>query len=190
MEIPVETSARHVHLARPDLEKLFGEGYELTPERELSQPGQFLSKERLVLVGPKGKLERVAILGPLRDRTQVEVSLTDCFSLGVEAPIRESGDLDGSAGITLVGPKGEVALESGLIVAKRHIHASPEDAEKLDVKDGDRVMVRIPHTDRSLWFDEVLIRVRPDFHLALHLDTDEANAAGVRKGARAECWNN
>lgn len=179
----VEVSARHVHLTQEDVERLFGEGKTLTYVRDLSQPGQFVSEERVDIVGPKRTLSNVVILGPVRKESQVEVSLTDCFTLGQVAPVRESGDLDGSAPITLKGPAGEITLEQGLIVAKRHIHMTPEDAEKFGVSDKQIVKVRVD-TDRPLIFDDVVVRVSPNYALAMHIDTDEANAALV---GRAGC---
>ena len=185
-EIPVETSARHVHLSARDLETLFGKGAILSPARELSQPGQFLANERLTLVGPKAAVERVAVLGPLRENTQVEISRTDCFSLGVSAPVRESGDLENSGAIRLVGPAGVLDLSSGVIVAKRHLHCSFDEATELGVSNGEEVSVRINSPDRSTVFEKVVVRVRDDFRLTLHLDTDEANASGAVPGITGE----
>ena len=180
----VEVSARHVHLTQEDVEKLFGAGKTLTYVHDLSQPGQFVCEERVEVVGPKRTLSNVVILGPVRAQSQVEVSLTDCFTLGAVGPVRESGDLAGSAPITLKGPAGEVELKEGLIVAKRHIHMTPADAEEMGVKDKDIVMVRVD-TDRPLIFDDCVVRVSPKFALAMHVDTDEANAALIgRKGCQ------
>jgi len=178
MNFIVETSARHVHLSQADLETLFGAGYELTKKKDLSQPGQFACEERVTVVGPKKELAGVSILGPVRPASQVEISLTDARSIGVAAPIRESGDVAGSGACKLVGPAGEVELKEGVIAAKRHIHATPEDAEKLGVADKDVVCVKIDTDGRSLVFGDVVVRVSPKFALAMHIDTDESNAAG------------
>lgn len=176
--VQVEVSARHVHLSQEDLERLFGPGAALTPRRDLSQPGQFLSEERVTIIGPKGKKERTAILGPVRKATQVELSKTDCAELGVIAPIRESGDLAESAALTLQGPVGSITIPQGVIVAKNHIHMTPETAKKLDLADRQSVRVKVL-TDRPIRFEDVLIRVSPDFRDRMHLDYDEANAANV-----------
>ena len=176
----VETSARHVHVTKEDLEKLFGAGYELTVKKELSQPGQFASNEKVDLVGPKKTIPGVSILGPVRPASQVEVSLTDARTLGVDALVRESGDIDGTCGIKLVGPKGEVELTKGVITAKRHIHATPEDAAELGVADKDIVSVKVETQGRSLVFGDVVVRVSPKFKLAMHIDTDESNAAACK----------
>jgi len=178
-KVLVETSARHVHLCRKDMDILFGPGSELHNKKDLSQPGQFASEERVDVVGPKRTLGRVSVLGPLRPESQVELSLTDARSIGADAPIRESGDTAGSAGCKLVGPKGEVELAEGVIIAKRHIHATPEEAAELGVKDKQVVGVKIDTDGRSLILGDVVIRVRSDFALAMHIDTDEANAAGA-----------
>ena len=180
-KILVEVSARHVHLSREDLDILFGEGYQLTEKKPLSQPGQFAAEERVTVVGPKRSIERVSILGPERAKTQVEISRTDAFSTGIKAPIRLSGDTKGSAGCKLVGPEGEINLDEGVIVAKRHIHMTPEDAEAYDLEDGSIVSVRVETKHRSLTFSDVILRVRDDFRSAMHIDTDEGNAAGVGK---------
>ncbi len=177
-EVLVETSARHVHVSRADLDILFGEGYELTKKKDLSQPGQFACEERVAVVGAKGQFPAVSILGPVRPASQVELSLTDARSIGVTAPVRESGDIAGSGACKLVGPKGEVELECGVIAAKRHIHATPADAEKYGVEDKQIVKVKIESAGgRSLIYDDVVVRVNPNFALAMHIDTDEANAA-------------
>lgn len=180
-KIPVGISARHVHVSKEDLELLFGPEHELTPIKDLSQPGQFAADERVTLVGPKGVIQKVRILGPTRKATQVEISRTDCYALGVLAPVRESGDIDGTPGIVIVGPYGPVKINQGVIVAKRHIHFTTEDAKEFGVKDGQRVMVKT-QGERPLIFDDVVARVRDDFALDLHLDTDEANAAGLNQG--------
>ena len=176
-KVLVETSARHVHLSQQDLETLFGEGYQLTNKKDLSQPGQFACTERVDVVGAKKTLAGVTILGPVRGKSQVELSLTDARSIGVDAPIRESGDIAGSGACRLVGPKGEVALEEGVIAAKRHIHMTPADAEAFGVKDKDVVSVRVESAGRSLVFGDTVVRVSPKFALAMHIDTDESNAA-------------
>jgi len=179
----VEASGRHVHLSRKELDALFGTGYELTKAKDLSQPGQYASKERLTVVGPKGAFHNVVILGPVRKESQVEVSLTDCLQLGVKAPIRESGDIEGTPGIVLVNGDKSVSLDKGLIVAKRHVHMTPEDAEKLGVKNHDIVKVKVEGA-RPLVFDDVVIRVSPKFATYMHIDYDEANACGFSKGIR------
>ncbi len=173
----VETSARHVHVTQQDLETLFGPRYELHPKKYLSQPGQFASEERVDVVGPKKTLSRVSILGPIRPATQIELSLTDARSIGVEAPIRESGDVAGSGACKLVGPCGEVEVKEGVIAAKRHIHMTPEDAAEYGIQDKAIVNVKINTPDRSLIFGDVVVRVSPKFSLAMHIDTDESNAA-------------
>lgn len=177
MNFIVETSARHVHVTQEDLEVLFGKGYELTKKKDLSQPGQFATNEKVTIVGPKKEMA-ASILGPVRPASQVEISLTDARTLGITAPVRESGDIAGSGACKLVGPCGEVELKEGVIAAKRHIHATPEDAEKLGVKDKDIVSVKIDTDGRSLVFGDVVVRVSPKFALAMHIDTDESNAAG------------
>ena len=177
----VEASGRHVHLSRKELDALFGTGYELTKAKDLSQPGQYASKERLTVVGPKGAFHNVVILGPVRKESQVEVSLTDCLQLGVKAPIRESGDIEGTPGIVLVNGDKSVSLDKGLIVAKRHVHMTPEDAEKIGVKNHDIVKVKVEGA-RPLIFDDVVIRVSPKFATYMHIDYDEANACGFSKG--------
>ena len=178
----VEISARHVHVSEADLETLFGKGYKLTPKKDLSQPGQFACEERVTVVGPKKELTGVSILGPCRPSTQVEIPLTDARSIGVKAPIRESGDVKDSGACKLVGPCGEVELTEGVIAAKRHIHMTPEDAEKYSIVDKQIVSVKIPTEGRALVFDDVVARVSPSYKLAMHLDTDEANAAAIPGG--------
>lgn len=177
-EILVETSARHVHVTQETLEVLFGEGYQLTVKKMLSQPGQFASNEKVKVVGPKGELN-ASILGPVRGANQVELSLTDARSIGVVAPIRESGDIANSGACKLVGPKGEVEIATGVIAAKRHIHMTEEDAKEFGVKDKDVVSVEVHSNDRSLTFGDVVVRVSNKFALAMHVDTDESNAAGL-----------
>lgn len=178
-KILVETSARHIHLTKETLEYLMGEGFELTPKKMLSQPGQYVSTTRLNLAGPKKSIANVSILGPVRSANQVEVSLTDVRTLGASAPVRESGDIKGSGAIKIVNPENgrEVDLSEGLIVAKRHIHMTKKDAEEFGVNNGDNVKVRIEGTGRSLVFDDVVIRVSDKYSLAMHIDTDESNAA-------------
>lgn len=168
MKFIVETSARHVHVTQEDLEVLFGKGYELTKKKDLSQPGQFASNEKVTIVGPKKEMT-ASILGPVRSASQVEISLTDARTLGIAAPVRESGDIAGSGACKLVGPCGEVELKEGVIAAKRHIHATPEDAEKLGVQDKDVVSVKIDTDGRSLVFGDVVVRVSPKFALACTL---------------------
>lgn len=175
-EFLVEVSARHVHLCKADVEALFGPGKTLTFKRPLSQPGQFLSEERVDIVGPKSTFKNVAILGPERPASQVEVSVTDSFGLGIPTVVRESGDVAGTPGFTLQGPNGAIEVKQGLIAAKRHIHMTPEDAVKLGVADKQIVEVRL-ETERPLTFGDVVVRVSPNFKLAMHVDTDEANAA-------------
>lgn len=185
-QVLVETSARHVHLSQKDLETLFGEGYQLTNKKDLSQPGQFACTERVDVVGAKKTLSGVTILGPVRPDTQVELSLTDARSIGVDAPIRESGDIAGSGACKLVGPKGEVELTQGVIAAKRHIHMTPADAEAFGLQDKDVVSVKIDSDGRALVFGDVVVRVSPKYALAMHIDTDESNAAGVKPGMMGE----
>ena len=177
--VPLEASGRHVHVTAQQTQTLFGHG--LTPERPLSQPGQYLAKERVTVIGPKGKFENVAVLGPERKEAQVEVSLTDARSLGLDVPIRPSGDVSGSPGCTLVGEKGTVELSRGVIAAQRHIHMTPEDAKQFHVNDKQVVSLKT-YTDRQVVFEDVLVRVSPDFDTFVHLDYDEANACGFRKG--------
>ena len=186
MKFLIETSARHVHVTKEVLNTLFGEGYELTVKKELSQPGQFASNERVAVIGPKGQFPAVSILGPVRPETQVELSASDARSIGVAAPIRESGDISGSGACKLGGPKGEVEISEGVIIAKRHIHATPEDAEALGVKDKEIVNVKVDSPERSLIFGDVVVRVSPKYALAMHIDTDESNAAGVVPGMMVE----
>lgn len=178
-QILVETSARHIHVTAEALEILCGKGASLTVKKMLSQPGQFVSETRLDIVGPKKTISGVSILGPVRKINQVEVSATDARTLGVVAPIRESGDIANSAPIKIVGPCGEIELKEGLIVAKRHIHMTEEDAKEFNVKNGQIVNVKMLTKDRELIFGDVVIRVREDFKLAMHIDTDESNAANA-----------
>lgn len=176
--IPVELSARHAHLSEEDAIKLFG--HPLTPGRDLSQPGEFLSKERVRLIGPKGVIDNVAVLGPARKSSQVEISKTDARSIGVDVPVRQSGDVADTPGIILASDSNIVALDHGLIVAARHIHMTPEDAVSLHVADKDMVSVRI-ESERPVILEDVLIRVSPNFKLSMHIDFDEGNGAGWNK---------
>ncbi len=178
-KILVEVSARHVHLSQEDLESLFGKGYELTVKKPLSQPGQFAAEERVTIVGPKRELAGVTILGPVRKHTQVELSMTDTRTIGIAAPIRESGDIAGSASCTIVGPKGKIDIKQGVIIAKRHIHLTPANAREFGLKERENVAVRIQTPDRSLTFDDVVVRISDDYRSAMHIDTDEGNAAGM-----------
>lgn len=177
-KILVETSARHVHLSEADMEILLGKGQSLTVKKMLSQPGQFASNERINLVGPKNTISNVLILGPSRPATQVEISLTDARTLGISVPVRESGDVAGSAGLKLVGPAGEVEITEGAIAAKRHIHLDPATADELGVTDKQIVSAKVETNGRSLIFGDVVVRVSEKFAPAVHIDTDEANAAG------------
>jgi acetate kinase len=179
----VEVSAHHIHLTQEHVEALFGKGHQLTKQADLSQPGQYACKEQLAIVGPKGRIERVRVLGPARKYTQVEIAMTEQFKLGVHPPIRESGDIAETPGCTLEGEAGSVKLECGVICALRHIHMTPEDALRYGVRDKSIVRVRVAG-DRELVFGDVLVRVDPNFALAMHIDTDEANAANVQTGAQ------
>ena len=176
--VEVEVSARHVHLTQEDVELLFGKGAVLHPKRPLSQPGQFLSEERVTLIGPKGKKERVAVLGPVRKATQVELSISDCVALGIKAPVRESGDLRDAGPVVIEGPKSTLDASSAVIVARAHVHVPPQVAAKLDLQDKERVSVQIM-TERPVTFDNVVIRVSDQFRYKMHIDFDEANAAQV-----------
>ena len=178
----VETSARHVHVSEADLKVLFGENAKLTPKKDLSQPGQYACEERVTVVGPKKEIKGVSILGPTRKETQVELSATDARSIGLPIAIRESGQLENTPGCKLVGPCGEIEIEKGVIVAKRHIHATVKDAEELGVKDKDIVCVKVNTPERALIFGDVVVRVSDKFSLAMHIDTDEGNAANVGNG--------
>lgn len=185
-KVLVETSARHVHVTREVLNILFGEGYELTVKKMLSQPGQYASAERIDVVGPKKTLAGVSILGPVRPETQVELSLTDARSIGIAAPVRESGQITGSGACKLVGPKGEVEIAEGVIVAKRHIHMTKADAAEFGLVDKQVVSVKVDSADRSLIFGDVVVRVSDSYALAMHIDTDESNAAGMAPGTMGE----
>ena len=180
--IPIGVSNRHIHLCTTDLETLFGKGYELTPIKDLSQPGQYACKEVLTIVGPSMRpIENVRVLGPVRKTSQVEISATDSYVLKVKPPVRESGNIKDSAPIRIIGPKGIVELSEGCIIANRHIHMSPSDGEKFGVCDGDYVTVDVNGKRRTRWFD-VQVRVHKDFRLEMHVDTDDANAAGIGNG--------
>ena len=177
--VPLEASGRHVHVTAEQARVLFGHG--LTPERPLSQPGQFLCKERVTVAGPKGEFRNVAVLGPERKEAQVEISLTDGRSLGVQPPVKLSGDVKNSPGCTLIGPEGTVKLEQGVICAQRHIHLTPEDGKRFGV--ADRQVVKLQtFTERPAVFEDVVVRLHPEFSAAVHLDYDEANACGFQKG--------
>lgn len=178
MKILVETSARHVHVSQADLDVLFGKGYALTPKKDLSQPGQYACEERVTVVGSKKELANVSILGPTRPSTQIEISLSDARAIGVNAPVRESGDIEGSGSCKLVGPAGEIALDKGVITAMRHVHMTPQDAAKAGVNDKQIIKVATGTNNRKLIFDDVVVRVSDKFATAMHIDTDESNAAG------------
>ncbi|MDU3335240.1 ethanolamine utilization phosphate acetyltransferase EutD [Paraclostridium bifermentans] len=187
--IEVEASGRHIHLSRADIDKLFGVGYQLTKIKDLSQPGQYACKERVCISGPKGEFKNVIVLGPERPQTQVEVSLTDCSQLGLKAPIKQSGDLNGTLGVKIYTEKDSVELEKGLMVAKRHVHMNEEDARKFNVCDNEVVKVKV-FGKRPLIFDDVVIRVNKNFETFMHIDYDEANACGFSKGCLARIIKN
>lgn len=187
--IEVEASGRHIHLSRKDINALFGEGYNLTKLKDLSQPGQYACAERVTISGPKGELKNVIVLGPERKETQVEVSLTDCSSLGLKAPIKQSGDLTNTLGVTVSTDKGSITLEKGLMAAKRHVHMTPDDAKKFNVSDNEVVQVKV-FGQRPLIFDDVIIRVNESFETFMHIDYDEANACGFYKGCLARIIKN
>lgn len=178
--IPVEASGRHIHLSRADADSLFGEGYQFTKVKDLSQPGQYACKERVTVTGPKGSIHNVIVLGPVRKQSQMEVSLTDALALGIKAPVRQSGDTKGSPGITVTNGSRSVTLAEGIIVAKRHIHMTPEDAQKFNVKDGEIVKVKVSGS-RPVIFEDTVVRVSKDFRTYMHIDYDEANACGYNK---------
>ncbi|MFD2670019.1 phosphate propanoyltransferase [Marinicrinis sediminis] len=183
-EVPVGVSARHIHLSEEHIEKLFGEGYQLTVLKDLSQPRQFAANETVEVRGSKGSFPKVRILGPARKHTQLEVSRTDAFQIGVKPPVRESGDIAGTPGITIVGPAGEVELEEGVIVAARHIHFHTKEASEWGITDKQILRVQL-QGERPLTFDDVIARVSDAYALDMHIDTDEANAAGVKTGDKA-----
>ena len=186
MKIPVEVSARHVHLCEKDFKILFGKNYKLNTKKELSQPGQFACKERIKLKTKNSEINNITVLGPFRDLTQVEISITDCLKLNIESVVRDSGNLENTPGGTLVGPNGEVELDTGIIVAQRHIHMNFEDAKISNLKDKDIVKIRLYTDYRKLIFDDVLVRVNQNFRLAMHIDTDEANACNYKTGVFGE----
>ena len=182
--IPVGVSNRHIHLTQEHVEILFGAGYQLTPMKDLSQPGQFACKETLTIIGPSMRpIEKVRVLGPVRKQSQVEISRTDSFVLKVKPPVRESGKVSGSAGVTIIGPKGIVTLNEGCIIANRHIHMHPSDGAHFGLHDGDYVDIDVKGERRTRFYD-VQVRVHPDFRLEMHIDTDDANAAGIGNGAQ------
>ena len=184
--VPVGISNRHIHLSKADLETLFGAGYELTPIKDLSQPGQYACKEQLTIIGPSLRpIEGVRVLGPVRSASQVEISRTDSFTLKVKPPVRESGDIKGSAPVTIIGPKGVVTLKEGCIIANRHIHMSEEEGAMFGLKDGDYVNVEANGERRTMFYD-VQVRVNKAFRLEMHIDTDDANAAGIGNGAKVK----
>jgi putative phosphotransacetylase len=178
-KVRVEISAHHIHLCQADLEKLFGAGYQLKNVKNLSQEGEFAAEEKITLVGPKKQME-LRVVGPVRQATQVELAYTDAFSLGIDAPLRISGNVAGSAGAKLIGPAGEVDLKEGVIVAKRHLHINQKEADELGLKINDLVKVKAAG-ERGLIFENVVVRIKPNFHMSVHIDTDEANAAGLGK---------
>ncbi len=178
--VPIGTSNRHIHLSKADLSSLFGQNHQLTPQKDLSQPGQFASKETVILVGPKGRIENVRVLGPVRKSTQVEISVTDCFKLGIKPVIRDSGQHEGTPGLQVIGPFGNVELKAGVMVPSRHIHLHTDDAKEWSLKDGDRVQVKV-ESQRPMIYEDVLVRVNDQYRKEMHLDLDEANAALIDK---------
>ncbi len=192
MIIPIETSARHIHLTKQHFHILFGKEKKLTVRNKLSQPKTFAAKETVTLKTKKSEIEKVRILGPLRDYTQIEISRTDAYRLGIDPPIRDTHELalDGTPGITLIGPEGEVTLEKGVIIPWRHIHMSPNNALEAEVKDGDLVNIDIDNHPRSVVFENVLVRVKANYKLAMHIDTDEANAAGIERKGKGKLITN
>ena len=185
--IPVGISNRHIHLSQEDIERLFGVGYQLTKMKDLKQPGQYAAKETVTIAGPKGSFTNVRVLGPARQSSQIEISKSDNFVLGIKAPVRESGDIANSAGLTAVGPKGAVNMESKVIVAKRHIHMTPADAIRFDVQDKEVVWIKTSG-ERVANLGDVIIRVDEQFSLECHLDMDEANAVSIENGDRVEIY--
>lgn len=181
--VPVGISARHVHLSREAIDVLFGRGYELTVLKSLSQPGQYAANETVGITGPKGTFKKVRVLGPARPQSQIEISQSDTRTLGITPPVRESGDLGGTPGVTLTGPAGEIVLENGLIIAKRHIHMSTSDAAWFGVKDKELVMVKADGEKGGI-FTDVVVRVNDSYSLDMHIDTDEANAFGIKPGQK------
>src|SRR5690554_5734893 len=184
-KVPVGLSNKHLHLSAVDLEKLFGEGYELTPFKDLKQPGQYAAEEKVDVVGPKGTLKGVRILGPVRPETQVELAMTDTRAIGIDAPIRESGKLAGTPGVKLVGPAGEIDIDFGAIVALRHVHLSVDQAKEAGVKDKQMISIKFGG-ERGLVFDNILVRSGEGHNAEIHLDTDEGNAAGLKSGDLGE----
>lgn len=182
-EVVINVSARHVHLSQEHLEVLFGKGYKLTPLRELMQPGEFAAKETVIVVGPKGIIQNVRVLGPVRKKTQVEISKTDGYTLGIDPPVRDSGNHEGTPGCVLVGPMGGVRIEKGVIAAMRHIHIPDWFAAENGIQDRSFLKVLV-EGERKIIFDKVLARVSPNFVLEMHVDTDEANASGIKSGDR------
>lgn len=185
MQIPVGVSARHIHLSQEDLTALFGPGAQLHPKKDLSQPGQYASEETVTVQGPRGMIERVRVLGPVRSVTQLEISQTDALKLGMQAPVRDSGHIEGTPGVTVIGTQGQVELQAGVIVAKRHVHFSLDDARRYGVRDGQELALRTKG-ERGLIFEHVTARVSPKYKLDFHIDTDEANAAGIHTGDEVE----
>ncbi len=184
-QLPIALSNRHIHVSREDLDVLFGKGYELTKMKDLSQPGQYACEEKVDIVGPKRTISGVRILGPVRPDTQIEVSISDAVTLGIDPIVRNSGDINETPGVKIVGPKGEVEMKKGVIVAARHIHMHTTDGEEFGVRDRDVVSIKIPGP-RGLVFDNVLVRVHPTFALEMHVDIEEGNAAGIRNGDLVE----
>ncbi len=184
-KLPVALSNRHVHLSKEHIDILFGEGYELKKLKDLSQPGQYACEEKIDVVGPKRTIKGVRVLGPARNNSQVEVSLADGFVLGLTPPVKDSGDIAGSPGAKLIGPKGEVDLTEGVIAAARHIHMHTDDAKEYGVEDKDRVKIKVGG-ERGLVFENVLVRVNPTYALEMHVDVDEGNAAGIKNGDMVE----
>ncbi|MDD3284985.1 MAG: phosphate propanoyltransferase [Patescibacteria group bacterium] len=183
LEVEIEYSNRHIHITKDLFEKLYGPEYELTMKNKLSQSDDFASNETVMIMGPKGKIENVRILGPYRDKTQVEILKSDTYILGIDTPIKLSGDLDNTPGIKIVGPINEVDLESGLIIAKRHLHISPDEAEEMNLKDGQKIKLELTG-DRALIFDEIVVRIGEGFVKKIHLDLDEANAANIKQNTK------
>lgn len=190
MKVPIAVSARHAHLSSSTIQKLFGEGYELRVRNWLSQTGQFSAEETVSLTGPRGRLDNVRLMGPPRERDQVELSRSDECLLGISAPLRVSGDLSQTPGLQVEGPAGTVTLQSGVMTAQRHIHMSPAEGRRIGLHAGQVVSVKVDSNGRDLIFGDVVVRIAPDFRLELHLDTDEANAAGVTNGDYAEIVTN
>lgn len=185
MQIPIGVSNRHIHLTKEHVYQLFGEGYELKVKKELSQPGEFAAEETVTIKTEKSEIAKVRILGPIRSLTQIEISKTDAFHLGIKPPIRPSGKIEGTPGITIIGPNGEITVEEGVIIAERHIHMTPTDAQTFGVEDGQYVSIKV-EGERELVFHQVLIRIKDTYALDMHIDTDEANAGGLKTGDKGE----